>query len=206
MISGSPTDASRNRLIGGVILGLWLALLLRSDAAEATDDFLFKGKPVHPACVHALVTQLADDPLPISLTVSLAGCMASPRGAIAIQYEGQAMSIQDEALLGDENFAYRVLSQLTPELYILGTRMTSPDGSKRVSLAVVDLVERPMFRQGAIMQVPALQLLALVALPETDTMNFRRVGNVVQIKTGWGPNATERTVDLTPLVRASKKR
>lgn len=188
----------------GLILGLGIAVA--PDAAKA-DDFLFKGKPIHPACVHALVTNLEGDPLPVPLVVSLAGCMASPRAEIAIRHEeNEAIEIQDEALLGGAAFGYRVMSQLTDELFIIGTRLTSADGTKHVSLAVIDIVERPMFNLGAVMQVPALELLALVPLPKSESMNFRRSGNVVQVKVGSGPNAFDRTVDLSPLVKAIKKR
>jgi hypothetical protein len=54
------------------------------------------------------------------------------------------------------------------------------------------------------MQVPALELLALLPLPRSQSMNFRRSGNIVQIKVGSGPNAMDRTVDLTPLIKARK--
>jgi len=205
MIFASLMSAGRNRLLLGLLSGLCLTSMLVPGAAQA-DDFLFKAKPIHPACVHALVTNLEGDPLPVPLVVSLAGCMASPRAEIPIRYEGEGIEIQDETLLGDETFAYRVLSQLTDELFIVGVRRTSPDGTNKISLAVIDIVERPMFRLGAVMQVPALELMALVPLPKSQTMTFRRSGNRVQIKVGTGPNAMDRTVDLTPLVKASKKR
>jgi hypothetical protein len=203
MTIANSTNDRRSRRLLGLVVSLSLILALLPDAAAA-DDFLFKGKPVHPACVHALVTNSEGDPLPVPLVVSLAGCMASPRAANKILYEGEAIEFKDEALLGDETFGYRVLSQLTKELFILGMRRTSADGSRKISLAVVDIVERPMFRIGAVMQVPALELLALVPLPKSQSMNFRRSGNIVQIKVGSGPNAMDRTVDLTPLVKARK--
>jgi hypothetical protein len=203
MTFANSTDDRRSRRLLGLVVSLSLVLALLPDAAAA-DDFLFKGKPVHPACVHALVTNSEGDPLPVPLVVSLAGCMASPRAANKILYEGEAIEFKDEALLGDGTFGYRVLSQLTKELFILGMRRASADGSRKISLAVVDIVERPMFRIGAVMQVPALELLALVPLPKSQSMNFRRSGNIVQIKVGSGPNAMDRTVDLTPLVKARK--
>jgi hypothetical protein len=203
MTFANLTDDRQSRRLLGLVVSLSLVLALLPHAAAA-DDFLFKGKPVHPACVHALVTNSEGDPLPVPLVVSLAGCMASPRAANKILYEGEAIEFKDEALLGDETFGYRVLSQLTKELFILGMRRTSADGSRKISLAVVDIVERPMFRIGAVMQVPALELLALVPLPKSQSMNFRRSGNIVQIKVGSGPNAMDRTVDLTPLVKARK--
>ena len=156
--------------------------------------------------MHALVTNLEGDPLPVPLGVSLAGCMASSRAEIPIRYEGEAIEIHDETLLGGATFSYRVMSQLTDELFIVGVRQTSAEGTNKISLAVIDIVERLMFGNGAVMQVPALDLLALVPLPKSQTMNFRRSGNRVQIKVGTGPNAMDRTVDLTPLVKASKKR
>jgi hypothetical protein len=203
MTIANSTDDRRSRRLLGRVVSLSLVLSLLPDAATA-DDFLFKGNSVHPACVHALVTNSEDDPLPVPLVVSLAGCMASPRAANKILYEGEAIEFKDEALLGDETFGYRVLSQLTKELFILGMRQTSADGSKKISLAVIDIVKRPMFRNGAVMQVPSLELLALLPLPKSQSMNFRRSGNLVQIKVGSGPNAMNRTVDLTPLIKARK--
>jgi len=203
MTFANSTDDRKSRRLLGLVVSLSLVLALLPDAAAA-DDFLFKGKPVHPACVHALVTNSEGDPLPVPLVVSLAGCMASPRAANKIIYEGEAIEFKDEALLGDETFGYRVLSQLTKELFILGMRRTSADGSKKVSLAVIDIVEHPMFRIGAVMQVPALELLALVPLPKSQSMEFRRSGNLVRIRVGSGPNAMDQTVDLTPLVKARK--
>jgi len=203
MTFANSTDDRRSRRLLGLVVSLSLVLALLPDAAAA-DDFLFKAGPVHPACVHALVTNSEGDPLPVPLVVSLSGCMASPRAANKIIYEGEAIEFKDEALLGDGTFGYRVLSQLTKELFILGMRRTSADGSKKISLAVIDIVERPMFRNGAVMQIPALELLALVALPKSQSMDFRRSGNLVRIRVGSGPNAMDRTVDLTPLVKARK--
>lgn len=198
-------DFGRSGLLSVLAMGLGLGLTLSADIAEA-DDFRFKGNPIHPACVHALVTNHEGDPLPVPLSVSLAGCTASPRASIEIRYEGEIVEIKDEAMLGNGAFAYRVMSQLTDELFVIGLRWTDDDGGRKVSLAVIDIVERPMFRAGDVSQVPALELLALVPLPNSQTMNFRRSGNLVQIKGGTGPNAMDRTVDLTPLVKARKKR
>jgi len=207
MTFANSIDNRSRRLLQGLAFGLCLVLTLAlSPGAAEADDFLFKGKPIHPACVHALVTNLEGDPLPVTLAVSLAGCMASPRAEIEIRYEGEAIEIQDETLLGDTTFGDRVLSQLTDELFILGIRWTSPDGTTKINLAVIDIVEHPMFRVGAVIQVPTLDLLALVPIPNSQSMNFRRSGNRVQIRVGSGPNAMDRTVDLTPLVKASKKR
>lgn len=205
MIFASSIDDGRSRLLMALTFALSLTLTLSPGTAEA-DDFLFKGKPIHPACIHALVTNFEGDPLPVPLVVSLAGCMASSRAAAEIRYEGEVIEIEDDALLGDGSFGYRVLSQLTDELFILGIQRVTDEGGRKVSLAVIDIVERPMFRLGAVMQVPSLELLALVPVPKSQSMNFRRSGNLIQIKVGTGPNAMDRTVDLTPLVKARKKR
>jgi hypothetical protein len=205
MTFASSIDDGRSRLGLGLILGLCMALVLSPKDAEA-DDFLFKGQTIHPACIHALVTNLEGDSLPVPLAVSLSGCMASSRSSSQIRYEGELIEIKDEALLGDGSFGYRLLSQLTNELFILGIRRVSDDGGRKVSLAVIDIVERPMFRQGAVVQVPAIELVAFLPLPKSQSMNFRRSGNRVQIKVGTGENAMDRTVDLTPLVKARKKR
>ena len=205
MTFASSIDDGRSRLGLGLILGLCMALVLSPKAAEA-DDFLFKGQTIHPACIHALVTNLEGDSLPVPLAVSLSGCMASSRSSSQIRYEGELIEIKDEALLGDGSFGYQLLSQLTNELFILGIRRVSDDGGRKVSLAVIDIVERPMFRQGAVVQVPAIELVAFLPLPKSQSMNFRRSGNLVQIKVGTGENAMDRTVDLTPLVKARKKR
>jgi hypothetical protein len=205
MSFANSIDYGRSCLLLVTTLGLCLSMSLSAEVAEA-DDFLFKGNPIHPACVHALVTNLEGDPLPVALSVSLAGCMASSRAEIGIRYEGEVIEIKDQALLGGGAFGYRVMSQLTDELFVLGIRRVGDDGGRKVSLAVVDIVERPMFRVSDVIQVPALELLALVPLPNSQSLNFRRSGNLVQIKSGTGPNAMDRTVDLTPLVKARKKR
>ena len=205
MTFASSIDDGRSRLGLGLILGLCMALMLSPKHAEA-DDFLFKGQTIHPACIHALVTNLEGDSLPVPLAVSLSGCMASSRSSSQIRYEGELIEIKDDALLGDGSFGYQLLSQLTNELFILGIRRVSDDGGRKVSLAVIDIVERPMFRQGAVVQVPAIELVAFLPLPKSQSMNFRRSGNLVQIKVGTGENAMDRTVDLTPLVKARKKR
>jgi hypothetical protein len=205
MTFASSIDDGRSRLGLGLILGLCMALVLSPKDAEA-DDFLFKGQTIHPACIHALVTNLEGDSLPVPLAVSLSGCMASSRSSSKIRYEGELIEIKDDALLGDGSFGYQLLSQLTNELFILGIRRVSDDGGRKVSLAVIDIVERPMFRQGAVVQVPAIELVAFLPLPKSQSMNFRRSGNRVQIKVGTGENAMDRTIDLTPLVKARKKR
>lgn len=198
-------DSGRCCLLSALAIGLGLVAMLSASEAEA-DDFLFKGGPIHPACVHALVTNHEGEPLPVPLSVSLAGCNASPRASSKIIYEGEILEVKDKSWLGEGSFAYRVMSQLTEELFVIGVRQIDDEGARKVSLAVIDIVERPMFRAGDVIQVPALELLALVPLPKAQTMNFRRSGNLVQIKGGTGPNAIDRTVDLTPLVKVRRQR
>lgn len=183
-----------------------VSLTLLAGAASAQQDLLFQGKPVHPACLHALVTQAAGNKLPVTLSVSLAGCTSSAPGQLPVTRSEDAATISDDELIGPGSFGYRSLSRLENGIYAIGVRRTDGDGNRAVSLAAVDLVERPMIRNGMVIQVPSLELLGLVPLPKSQVKSFRRVGNKVQVKVGMGPNAFDRVVDLTELGKALKKR
>jgi len=53
-----------------------------------------------------------------------------------------------DALLGGGSFGYRVLSRLDNGIFGLAIRRVLPDGSERVSLAAVEIVQRPMILNG----------------------------------------------------------
>jgi hypothetical protein len=177
-----------------------------SGGAWAGSELLFKGKPVHPACVYALVTQAEGDRLPVTLAVSLAGCASSARGALPVSEQDQAATITDEVLIGSGSFGYRALSRLDNGIFALAIRRIYADGKREVSLAAVELVESPMIRSGMVIQVPTIELLGLLPLPDSQFKSFRRAGNRVQVKVGTGPNAIDRVVDLSELGKARKKR
>ena len=187
-------------------LALIVCTSMFSGGAWAKNSLLFNNEPVHPACLYDLVTQAEGDRLPITLAVSLAGCGASARGALAVTEKDEAITIADEKLIGPGNFAYRPLSRLENGIYAIGVRRIDGEGKSKVSLAAVTISERPMIRNGMVIQVPTLELLGLLPLPDSDLKSFRRVGNKVQVRVGAGPNAMDRSVDLTELGKALKKR
>lgn len=200
---------NRVRVLGFLrlpFLLLTLSTSMISATASAEHELVFKGKPVHPACLYALVTQAEGDRLPVTLAVSLAGCESSALGALPVTTLEEAPTIADEKLIGPGTFSYRALSQLENGIYAVGVRRIDGEGKRSVSLAAVDLVERPMIRNGMVIQVPTLELLGIVPLPDSQVKNFRRVRNKVQVRVGMGANAFERTVDLTELGKARKKR
>jgi hypothetical protein len=186
---------------------LLLAALFVASSAVAQTSMLFEGEPVHPACILALVDSGPDAQLPITVGVSLPGCMASPKSEIKVTYDGEDPWIEDVSLLGEgERFGYRTLGRLDNGIFAVGMRRIGADGKAQVSLAAMDLVERPMIRSSLVIQVPTLELLGIVPLPDAQSKSFRQVGNLVQLKVGWGANARDRTVDLTELGKARKKR
>jgi hypothetical protein len=182
-------------------------VLFVAPPALAQTSLLFKGEPIHPACILALVDSGPDARTPITVGVSLPGCMDSPKSEIKVTYDGEVSWIDDVALLGEgERFGYRALGRLKNGIFAVAMRRERAEGKAEVSLAAMDLVERPMIRSSLVIQVPTLELLGIVPLPDAQSKSFRQVGNLVRVKVGWGANATERTVDLTELGKARKKR
>ena len=68
-----------------------------------------------------------------------------------------------------------------------------------MSLAAVQLVERPMIRQGSLVHLQLIELLGELWLPGMDLTSFRSIGNKVHFVSGVGPDRVERDVDFTRL-------
>ena len=205
--SGRLPRATRpGRVLTGWML-LLSALFVARPAAANTTAFVFKGEPIHPSCILALADSGRELRLPITVGISLAGCMAGPDSGVEVEREGEQLWIgQASALAEGERFGYRPLSRLDNGIFAVAMRHVGADGKARVSLAAMDLVERPMMRSGMVIQVPTLELLAIVPLPDAQAKSFRRVGNLVRVQVGGGPNTMDRTVDFTELGKARKKR
>ena len=62
------------------------AIVAFAGAAQAKEEFLYSGEPIHPACVHALAMQQGDA-VPVTTAVSLEGCISSERSGAMIHYE-----------------------------------------------------------------------------------------------------------------------
>lgn len=172
------------------------ATVLAASAAHAEQSFTYADRPIHPGCIHALAMQKADA-FPVTTAVSLEGCAQSERSRSKVHYEGDFAVIEDEALLGKGSFGYRVLNQLDNGIFGLAIRRILPDGKERVSLAAVQLVDRPMMRHGATVRLMLVELLGEVWIPEMQFSSFESVGNKVHFVSGVGPDRVERTVDFT---------
>ncbi len=184
-------------------LVLPLAIAALASEAQAQGAFRYAGAPVHPACVHALAMNQADD-FPVATAVSLEGCRASPRSKSEVRYEGQLAVFEDDALLGGGSFGYHELTQLDNGLFGLAIRRVLPNGEERVSLAAVKMVDRPMIRHGRIVHLQQLELLGELWIPDMQLMSFKSMGNIVHFSAGVGPDRVERTVDFTRLGRMRK--
>lgn len=189
----------------------WLcaaALLGGAGAAGATPDpqFVYAGAPIHPGCVHALAMQ-EGDAVPVTTAVSLEGCASSERSRAKVRYESDDLAvIEDPVLLAGGTFGYRVLSQLDNGIFGLAIRRVLPDGEEQVSLAAVEIVERPMMRHGRIVKVQMLELLGELWIPDMQLSSFRTVGNRVHFVAGTGNERVERNVDFTRLGKMRRKR
>jgi hypothetical protein len=183
-------------------LALVAASLVAGVASQAREQFgsLYGGRPVHPACVHALAMQQGDA-APVTTAVSLEGCAASERSRSEVQRDGDVFSFEDDAILGGGSFGYREISRLENGIFGLAIRRVLPDGTERVSLAAVQLDARPMILNGKIIQLDMLELLGEVWIPEMQMLSFRAVGNTVTFTSGAGPDKVERTVDWTRIGR-----
>lgn len=191
---------SRSRIAWRVLALLHVcAAVAAAGAAQAGEKFLYSGKPIHPGCVHALAMQQGDA-VPVTTAVSLEGCASSERSRAAVHYEGDDLAvIEDDALLGGGSFGYRVLSQLDNGIFGLAIRRILADGEERVSLAAVEIVQRPMIRHGSIVQLKQIELLGELWVPDMELTSFRSVGNRVHFVAGVGPERVERDVDFTRL-------
>jgi hypothetical protein len=183
-------------------LALVAASLVAGAASQAREQFgsLYGGRPVHPACVHALAMQQGDA-APVTTAVSLEGCAASERSRSEVQRDGDVFSFEDDAILGGGSFGYREISRLENGIFGLAIRRVLPDGTERVSLAAVQLVARPMILNGKLIHLDMLELLGEVWIPDMEMLSFRAVGNTVSFTSGAGPDKVERTVDWTRIGR-----
>jgi hypothetical protein len=171
-------------------LALVAASLVAGVASQAREQFgsLYGGRPVHPACVHALAMQQGDA-APVTTARS------------EVQRDGDVFSFEDDAILGGGSFGYREISRLENGIFGLAIRRVLPDGTERVSLAAVQLVARPMILNGKLIHLDMLELLGEVWIPEMQMLSFRAVGNTVTFTSGAGPDKVERTVDWTRIGR-----
>jgi len=183
-----------------------LALALVAGRAGAEAAFLYGGEPVHPGCVHA-VAMPQGERVPVVTAVSIEGCMASERSRAKVRYEDDVALIDDDALLGGGSFGYREIARLDNGIIGLAIHRVPPEGEgegegeEQVSLAAVELVERPMIRHGKLVRLLQLELLGEVWIPGMDVLSLRAVGNVVHFTAGTGPDRVERHVDFTRLGR-----
>ena len=160
-------------------------------------------RPIHPGCIHALVMSQGDA-VPVTTAVSLEGCANSDRSRSEVQYEGDLVSIADEALLGGGSFGYRVINQLENGIFGLAIRRVLPDGKERVSLAAVQLVARPMIRHGATVRLMLIELLGELWIPEMQLSSFQSIGNKVHFVSGVGTERVERMIDMTRIGKQRK--
>jgi hypothetical protein len=145
------------------------------------------------------------DAVPVTTAVSLEGCASSERSKAKVHYESDDLAvIEDDALLNGGSFAYRVISQLDNGIFGLAIRRVLLDGEERVSLAAVELVERPMIRHGRIVHLQQIELLGELWIPDMEMRSFRSVGNRVHFVAGVGPDKVERDVDFTRLGKMRK--
>lgn len=197
-----PAAPQRSRIRLPLVCALAVAAL--AGRAEAQAGLLYGGEPVHPGCVHA-VAMPQGERVPVVTAVSLEGCMASERANSRVRYEDDVAWIQDDALLGGGSFGYREIARLDNGIIGLAIHRVPPEGEgeggEQVSLAAVELVERPMIRHGKLVRLIQLELLGEVWIPGIDVLSLRAVGNVVQFTAGTGPERVERHIDFTRLGR-----
>jgi len=186
------------------LLLLTCAILVPAEGAQADEAFLYSGQPIHPACVHAIAMHQGDA-VPVTTAVSLEGCASSERSRAKVHYEaGDLAVIEDDALLAGGSFGYRVISRLDNGIFGLAIRRVRPDGSERVSLAAVEIVQRPMILHGSVVQLQQLELLGELWVPDMELTSFRTAGNRVHFVSGVGPERVERDLDLTRLGKMRK--
>jgi len=196
-----PQRPSR-RVVHPLLLGVLLCVGIGGEA-RGQSHLLYGGEPVHPACIQALAMHQGDA-VPVITAVSLEGCASSERSKAPVTLDGEVASFEDESILGGGTFGYRELTQLDNGIIGLAIRRTFPDGSERVSLAAVKIVERPMIRQGRVAAMQHIELLGELWVPDIDILSFRSIGNRVHFVAGVGPEKVERNVDFTRLGKLRK--
>jgi hypothetical protein len=190
--------------LGGLLAAFALMAIASSANAEGA-PFLFSGEPIHPACVHALVMKKGER-IPVTSSVSLAGCMVSPRSKGKTTFQDRTISFSDDAVLGGGTFSYRVLSVLDNGLEILGIRRVFPDGTEKVSIAAVDVVARPAVFDGEVVTRLQLEMIGEVWIKDLQLASLRTAGNKVHYQAGIGATRVDRTMDLSSIGRARNRK
>lgn len=194
------------RSMGMVGLLAALGLVVVASVANAEPDaFVFSGKPIHPACVHVLAMEKGDK-LPVATSVSLQGCMASPRAKAETSYKDRILMFSDDAVLGGGSFGYRKLSTLDNGLEVIGILRIFPDGTEKVSVAAVDVVARPAIFDKQVVQRMQLEMIGEVWIKDMELASLRTAGNIVHFQAGVGGSRVEQTVDLSSIGKARKRK
>ena len=144
------------------------------------------------------------DAVPVTTAVSLEGCASSDRSKAPVVYDGELAGFEDDAILGGGSFAYRELTRLDNGIIGLAIRRVFPDGTERVSLAAVNVVERAMVREGRVATMQQIELLGEMWVPNIEILSFRSIGNRVHFVAGTGREKVERNVDFTRLGKLRK--
>jgi len=194
------------RTIGmGAVLAALGLLILATPASAEPDAFVFSGKPIHPACVHALVMHKGER-LPVTTSVSLQGCMLSPRAKGATTYVDRILTFDDEAVLGGGSFGYIKLSTLENGLEVIGIKRVFPDGTEKVSIAAVDVVPRPGIFDQEVVSRLQLEMIGEVWIKDMQLASLRTVGNIVHYQAGIGSTRVEEKVDLSSIGKARSRK
>ncbi len=179
-------------------------LLAIATGAHAREDFVYDDKPIHPGCIHALV-MVQGDRVPVTTSVSLDGCQQSERAKAKVQYRSQDLAvIEDEVLLGGGTFGYRLLNRFDNGVYGVVIQRVEADGTERVSLAAIQVKDRPMVRHGTIVHMRQMELLGEIWIPGMELTSFRSAGNRVHFTAGVGRERVDREFDFTRLGKMRK--
>ncbi len=202
--TGLRTRSRRFALVASTVTAFSLGAVV-AGSASAMDPFIFSGKPIHPGCIHALA--MADiDAIPVTKSISLEGCMASARSKAEVTLDKKIYMIQDDELLGEGAFGYAQLASLDNGLSILGILHVPADGTERISLAAVDLVERPTLRNGQVFNRLMLEMIGEVRLPNILLASLKTTGNMVHFSAGTGASRVMNTIDLSAIGRARDRK
>ena len=200
-VRGRSHRAARGRL---TMVTALCGLLLAGGRAAAEAPFVYNDEPIHPGCVQALVMQ-DGDAVPVTTSISLRGCKASSRSKATITWSGSDLAtIEDEALLGGGSFGYRLLSTLKNGIYIVGIIREHPDGTRRHSLAALDVKARPMLVSGQVLDQTMLETVCEIWVKDIEFSSLRTIGNTIHFSAGVGPSRSQRSVDLTRIKKARK--
>jgi hypothetical protein len=193
---------THRRALPTLLIGL---SLLVGTNAWAEQSFQWSGRAIHPACVHALA-MTSGDAIPVTTAVSLEGCMASERAQSAPTRVDGFYTFENEALLGEGSFGYTELSTLDNGLIILAIARTDGTGARQLSVAAVDLADRPMLRNREVTSRRMLEMIGEVWIANLDLASVKTNGNVIQISTGAGNRANPQTIDLSRIAKARNRK